>query len=158
MSAGEGSAAGGLQVLPAWRGRTALVTGASRGIGAAVAVSLAAAGAHVVLLGRDTDALTAVAAACRDATSAGTPSPLPLVVDLTDAPALDRAVGDALAVLGDRLDLLANVAGASLRHARVEEMTDADWQASLDLNLMARCGCSARASPRSPRLRGPSST
>lgn len=120
-----------------WTGRTALVTGASRGIGASVARSLAGNGAHVALLGRDAEALGAVAGECRAAAPEGTPGPVVAVLDLTDAEALHDVATDVLAGFGQRLDLLANVAGASLRHAKLEDMTDADWRATLDLNLMA---------------------
>lgn len=120
-----------------WTGRTALVTGASRGIGAAVARSLVAAGAHVALLARDADALAVVAQDCRALAPPSTPDPVVVAVDLTDLGGLDRATAEVLEALGQRLDLLANVAGASLRHARLEELGDDDWQATLDLNLLA---------------------
>ena len=53
-----------------WSGRSALVTGASRGIGRAIAVALAAEGARVALVGRDRPALEATAALCREAAPA----------------------------------------------------------------------------------------
>src|SRR3954453_4313117 len=56
-------------------GRSALVTGASRGIGAATAEAIAAAGAHVVLAARDREALDAVAARIRDSGGEATPAP-----------------------------------------------------------------------------------
>lgn len=120
-----------------WKGRTALVTGASRGIGAAVARGVAAEGGHVALLARDTDALTAVADTCRAVAPPRTPPPAVAVADVTDPGQLEAASRSLLDDLGGRLDLLANVAGSSLRHARVEEMTDDDWQGALDLNLLA---------------------
>lgn len=123
--------------MSAWTGRTALVTGASRGIGAAVARDLASRGAQLGLVARDPEALSQVVDDCRSVAPYGTPGPVIEAVDVTHAAALDNAARRMLQALGDRLDLLANVAGASLRHARVEEMTDDDWQASLDLNLLA---------------------
>ncbi|MFN5902423.1 MAG: SDR family NAD(P)-dependent oxidoreductase, partial [Novosphingobium sp.] len=60
-------------------GQTALVTGASRGIGAATARALAAAGAHVVLTARDTKALEAVEEAIFEAGGTATIAPLDLV-------------------------------------------------------------------------------
>src|SRR6202040_2606245 len=56
-------------------GRLAVVTGASRGIGAATAESIAAAGAHVFLAARDAEALDAVARRIRDAGGEATPAP-----------------------------------------------------------------------------------
>ena len=120
-----------------WEGRTALVTGASRGIGAAVAHALAGEGAHLALLARDGAALEQVATACLRVAPRGMPTPAVHRVDLMDAGALASVAADALDDLGGRLDLLANVAGSSLRHAKVQEMTDGDWQDALDLNLLA---------------------
>lgn len=122
---------------PAWAGRTAIVTGASRGIGAAVARALAAGGAHVALLARDADALAEVARDCAERAPESAAAPLVLPVDVTDPAALAAAAAEALTAFDQRLDLLANVAGSSLRHARVEDLTDEDWQAALDLNLLA---------------------
>lgn len=120
-----------------WEGRTAIITGASRGIGAAVARTLAAAGAHVALMARDAEALDAVARDCRAQAAPGTPEALVVPVDVADASSLEQAVAGVLTAFEYRLDLLANVAGSSLRHAKLQEMTDQDWQATLDLNLMA---------------------
>ncbi len=123
--------------MTGWDGRRALVTGASRGIGAAVARDLVARGAHVALLARDADALAAVARDAFARAPAGTPDPLVRPVDLLDRPASRAVVDEVLEAFDGSLDLLANVAGASLRHARVEDMTDEDWEVTLDLNLLA---------------------
>src|SRR3984885_11403363 len=73
-------------------GRGAVGTGASRGIGAATAEALAAAGAHVVLAARDRDALAAVAARIRDAGGGATPVPAD-VSDVADVERLCAAAG-----------------------------------------------------------------
>jgi NAD(P)-dependent dehydrogenase (short-subunit alcohol dehydrogenase family) len=111
-----------------WSGRTALVTGASRGIGRAVARALAEAGGRVALVGRDRAALEETAAECPEAIVA--------VADVTSTADIEglRATLDEL---GGRLDLLANVAGAPLRALPLEDLTDDDWRDQLALNLLA---------------------
>lgn len=82
-------------------GRIALVTGASRGIGAASAQALAVAGAHVVLTGRDVKALEAVEDAIHDAGGASTIAPL----DLAEPDGIPRLAA-AIAQRWERLDVL----------------------------------------------------
>lgn len=120
-----------------WTGRSALVTGASRGIGRALTVALAERGAALTLLGRDADALAATVAAVTAHAPADAPAPQVHRVELTDAEALRAALPAIVAGLDGRLDLLANVAGASLSAAPLEELDDADWEASLALHLLA---------------------
>src|SRR6266705_1916313 len=67
-------------------GRVAVVTGASRGIGAATAAAMAAAGAHVVLAARDPQALDGVAGRIKDAGGQATPVP----TDVSDEAAVGR--------------------------------------------------------------------
>ncbi|HEY8339731.1 MAG TPA: SDR family oxidoreductase [Egibacteraceae bacterium] len=132
-----------------WADRAAVVTGASRGIGRAVAEALAAEGARIALLARDAAALEEVAAVC---TAAGAASAVPLPVDVTDAAGVSTAVAQALDAFDGRLDLLANVAGSSLRHARVEELDDGDWQAAFELNLLAAAKAGLAALTRATAL------
>ncbi len=86
-------------------GQIALVTGASRGIGAATAQALAAAGAHVILTGRDTKALEAVEEAIFEAGGAATIAP----VDLTEADGIAR-LAEAVASRWGKLDVLVHAA------------------------------------------------
>ena len=98
--------------------RTALVTGGAKGIGRAVAERLAAAGAHVVILGRDEAAMSESGFAHA-------------VADVTDAAAFEQAI----ARLGP-FDILVNNAGAAFS-ATFGRHTRHDWDAMLAVNLTA---------------------
>jgi gluconate 5-dehydrogenase len=110
-------------------GRVALVTGASRGLGKAIANAMAAAGAHVVLAARTGDALNENAEAIRSA--GGTADVVRL--DVTDESAIVDAVAQTIADTG-RLDILVNNAGTAHR-APVLEADTAGWDAVVATNL-----------------------
>ena len=110
-------------------GARALVTGASRGIGRAIALGLAEAGCDVVGAARSAVALESVAA---DVESRGR-SFLALVVDLADVGALPDAVARAWDWQGG-LDVLVNAAGTMVR-AEPLEVTPADWDAVFAVNV-----------------------
>jgi 3-oxoacyl-[acyl-carrier protein] reductase len=114
-------------------GRHALVTGASRGIGRVIATHLAAQGALVSVHGRDTDALARV---CREIEEAGGRC-RPVVADLTVPEQIGRLVEDAEDGLGGIEVLVANAGGSPSKPQPVEEMSDADFLAAVDLNLVA---------------------
>lgn len=112
------------------QGRGALVTGASRGIGAAIALRLAAEGAVVAVnyAGR----ADAAAEIVRRIESAGGHA-IALQADVSDAEAATALVADATAHLGS-LDVLVNNAGIT-RDGLLVRMSDDDWDAVIDTNL-----------------------
>jgi len=109
-------------------GKTALVTGASGGIGSAIAKALAAQGARVALSGTREDALKAVAAEI-----GGDPVILPC--NLSDSDAVDALVPAAIAALG-QLDILVNNAGVT-RDNLAMRMKDEEWDVVIRVNLEA---------------------
>lgn len=109
-------------------GKCALVTGASGGIGGAIAKSLHESGATVALSGTRVDALTAVADQLGDRVHV-TPA------DLGSPEGADALIKDASAAMGG-VDILVNNAGLT-RDQLAMRMKDEDWQTVLDVNLTA---------------------
>ena len=114
-------------------GKLALVTGASRGIGAAVAKCLGRAGAHLILLARTQGALEEVDDALR---SSGAEPPTLVVHDLRDFSGIDCLGARIFARFG-RLDILASIAGHLEGLSPVGHITPQSWQRTLDVNLTA---------------------
>jgi len=113
-------------------GRTAVVTGASSGIGRAIAQSLGAAGAHVVLGGRTPQPMAdSVAQISSDGGSAEAH-----VVDVRDVDALRGLVARATDSTG-RLDIMVNNAGLSHPEAILEESDPEHWRVMLETNVFA---------------------
>jgi NAD(P)-dependent dehydrogenase (short-subunit alcohol dehydrogenase family) len=112
-------------------GRTALVTGASRGIGRQAALTLAGAGAAVVLAARSKEDLAEVAAAAR---RAGAPDAIVVPTDVLDEEAVEGAVAAAVDGTG-RLDVVVNVAGGQAFTAYVADTRTEGWDKVLGLNL-----------------------
>jgi NADP-dependent 3-hydroxy acid dehydrogenase YdfG len=126
---------------PVLGGTVALVTGASSGIGAATAISLAAHGAAVALVARRKDRLEAVAAEIND--RGGTA--VPLEADITDPEQATTAVARAVRELG-RIDTLVNNAGVMLL-GPVADAPIAEWQQMIDLNVLGLLYCAHAALP-----------
>ncbi len=108
------------------RGKTAIVTGASRGIGRAIALRLGRDGANLMLCARDGAALTEVAAEAGD-------NACVMAIDLREADAAQRVVAQALVEFGN-LDILVNNAGATKR-GEFLALTDEDWMDGYALKL-----------------------
>lgn len=111
-------------------GQVALVTGASRGIGAAAATAMAAAGADVVLVARSEKHLDDVAATARGYGRRA----LVLTADVTQADDIERVCETALAEYG-RIDTLVNNAGGPIFQSAVADIRDEGWHRIIELNL-----------------------
>lgn len=109
-------------------GRAALVTGASGGIGGAIAKALHEQGATVALTGRNEEALKSVAGTLGDRAHV-------LVADLSDSDTVDELIGSANEAMGG-LDTLVNNAGLT-RDGLTMRMKDDDWAEVLEVNLTA---------------------
>lgn len=123
------------------RGRRALVTGGSKGIGFAVARELAAEGANVAICARTAAEVEDAAAQLREMRV----SVHAQTADVTDAAQVDDLVGRSAAALGG-LDILVNNAGAA-RPGNFESLSDADWHADLDVKLFSQIRCTRAALP-----------
>jgi 2-deoxy-D-gluconate 3-dehydrogenase len=108
-------------------GKVAVVTGANGGIGQAIALALAAAGANIAAVGRTPaeETVAQVQALGRDARM--------IAADLVTIAPVQRIVDETVATLGG-LDILVNNAGI-IRRADATEFTEADWDAVIDTNL-----------------------
>jgi NAD(P)-dependent dehydrogenase (short-subunit alcohol dehydrogenase family) len=113
-------------------GKVALVTGASRGIGAATAEALAQAGAHVILVARSTQALEEVEDRIHGAGGSATIAPL----DLTEGESIGR-LGAAIAERWDKLDVLVLNAAMLGSLTPVQDIDAKEYSRLLTLNLLA---------------------
>jgi len=132
-------------------GRTALVTGAGRGIGRAIALAFAAEGAAVALAARSRADLAEVAGEIR---AAGGGRALAIPTDVTNDGAVEALVEQTLADRG-RLDILITSAGTAA-FAALADSKPADWDAMLSVNLRAAMVCCRAVLP--PMMRQGSGT
>lgn len=122
-------------------GKVAIVTGASRGIGKAIATSLAAEGCNLVICARGEEGLNEAAKELKQ----GGASVEAIALDITDPDAATQIVDVAKKAYG-RVDVLVGNVGGNRRKPLVET-TDEDWNDILQLNLMSHIRCSREAVP-----------
>jgi len=120
-------------------GHTAIVTGASRGLGEAIARTLAEAGANLVVAARSEGDIEALA---RDLAGKGREA-LPVVTDVTDEASVDAMVGAAMERFGPA-QILVNNAGIGTP-GKVTELALADWRRVMDVNVTGTFLCTRAA-------------
>lgn len=122
-----------------WKGKVALVTGATSGIGKAVAHALGAMGMKVAVAGRTEDRLAAVVQSLNDLGAEALATP----VDLRSEEDIQRMFSDVRAKFGS-LDVLINNAGLAYNGTMADAPT-ADWKEVLDVNVLALSICMREA-------------
>ncbi len=123
------------------KGKTAIVTGASRGIGKAIALALADEGCNLVICARGEEVLSTAAEEMR---RRGVEVEA-LTLDASAADAGDRLVATATGTFG-RLDILVNNVGGN-RRGQFVDLSDQDWQDLIELNFMSQVRASRSAIP-----------
>lgn len=113
-------------------GRVALITGSSRGLGRAMALKFADAGAHVSIVARREDVLEETR---NEVEATGEGKVCACVADVANADEIQRVIAETEKTLGP-IDILVNNAGTS-RRMPFEEISDALWTADLELKLFA---------------------
>jgi 3-oxoacyl-[acyl-carrier protein] reductase len=121
------------------QGQVAVITGASRGIGRAIALKLSAAGAAVVVTATTLEGAKRTA----DDIAAAGGKALALKVDVSVASEVEGLIKQAVAAFG-RLDILVNNAGIT-KDGLLLRMKDADWDAVMDVNLKGAFNCTREA-------------
>lgn len=123
------------------RGRRAIVTGGSKGLGQAIAAELLAEGAAVAICSRHQAELDETAAEL----AARGGSVIALACDVTDAAQVESFIAAAAAALGGA-DILVNNAGAA-RPGQFAALTDDDWQGDIEVKLFSQIRCTRAALP-----------
>ena len=123
-------------------GKVAVITGGGRGIGRAIALRFAAAGAHIVVSGTSREALEQTA---REIEASGARA-ISVIADVADEAAVEQLMARALEAFG-RLDILVNNAGVAGPTAPVVEVTREDWDRTMAINLTGAFLCAKHALP-----------
>ena len=110
--------------------RVVIVTGASQGIGAAIAAGFASCGDHVVLAARNERALRDTA----EQVSAAGGIPMPIATDVTDAESVDAMVARVMDAHG-RIDVLVNNSGVGGPSGRLWEIEPDEWRSTFGVNV-----------------------
>ena len=131
------------------KGKVVLITGATRGIAADIALGFAEEGAQVAICARTKADLDAKAKEIGQATGAKV---IGIPVDLSQRGEPDRLVGEVVKTLG-RLDILVNSAGVA-PGGTVEQLSDDDWDRGIQLKLMGLVRCTRAAIPMMRRQGG----
>ena len=118
-------------------GKFAVVTGANRGMGRAIAETLAAGGAQVALAARGLDALTQAA---EEISAASGQQVIPVQVDVADTASAKAMIDQVLKTFG-RIDILVNNAGIT-RDNLIVRISKSDWDEVIDINLKGTFNCS----------------
>jgi NAD(P)-dependent dehydrogenase (short-subunit alcohol dehydrogenase family) len=124
------------------KGKVVLITGATRGIGADIALGFAEESAHVAICARTKADLDAKAKEIGQATGAKV---IGIPVDLSQRGEPERLIGEVVKALG-RLDVLVNSAGVA-PGGTVEQLSDDDWDRGIQLKLMGLVRCTRAAIP-----------
>ena len=113
-------------------GKNILVTGAGRGIGKAIAIAMAEAGARLAIVSRNRKELEETAI---ELTKAGSPKSSVYVCDVSDVPAARKMVHEVIADFG-QIDVFMGVAGINFP-VHVEDVTEEDWDRVMNINARA---------------------
>jgi NAD(P)-dependent dehydrogenase (short-subunit alcohol dehydrogenase family) len=130
----------GLEIF-SLKGRTAIVTGGSKGLGEAIALSMADAGANLVITGRDEASLDKVAAAV----AAKGSKCIPMKIDVLKKADIKEMTDRTLAEFG-KIDILVNNAGINVVKPLLK-ITEEDWDRVLDTNLKGYFFCAQAVAP-----------
>lgn len=122
-------------------GRVAIVTGASRWTGGAIATEMARAGADVAVAARTAEGLEKVAGRIREIGKRS----LPIPTDVTKSESVENMVRKAVEEFG-RVDILVNCAGSDIIKPSLE-MTEGEWESLVRLNLTSHFLCSKAVAP-----------
>jgi NADP-dependent 3-hydroxy acid dehydrogenase YdfG len=131
------------------KGRVAIITGASSGVGYATARRFASEGATVIAAARRRERLEHLVAEIAGEGRQGFSIP----TDVTDSAQVQRLVEQTIGLLG-RVDILVNCAGGVLKVSPIEQYTDAEWRTVIDTNLSGVFYATRAVVPHMKRQRG----